>query len=31
MPEWLIDTEIVELAQDHKRWDSILKLSPSAE
>jgi hypothetical protein len=31
MPEWLTDTEIFELAQDRKRWDSILKSSPSAE
>ena len=31
MPERLTYTEIVELAQDRKRWDSILKLSPSTE
>ena len=31
MPEWITETEIVELVQDRKRWDSILKFSPSAE
>ncbi len=31
MPDWLTDTEIVELVQDRKRWDSTLKLSPNAE
>jgi hypothetical protein len=30
MSEWLTDPKIIELAQDRKLWDSILKLTPSA-
>ncbi len=31
MPDWFTDIEIVAPDQDHQRWESILKSSPSAE
>jgi hypothetical protein len=31
MPELLTETEIMKLAQDRKRWDSILKTPPNAD